>query len=118
MTYALTVNSGTDSLVVPDGQRYSAGDSFFLTDAEFGLLTAAAKALLTATGGLGATSSGYLGGTVSHQVTIAAGLDNVVLPDGLRHQAGDVVVLSDQEYSTIPAAAKSALFSADTTTLT
>lgn len=116
MTYSLTVNTGVHGFVAPNGQRYKAGDAFTLTDAEFGRLTAGAKALLTA--GSGATSTGSLGGTVSHQVTLASGTDNVVLPDGLRHKAGDVVVLSDQEYSTIPASAKSALFSADTTTLT
>ena len=116
MTYSLTVDSGTDGLVAPNGQRYAAGAAFTLADAEFGLLTAGARTKLAA--GAGGTSTGYLGGTVSHQVTIASGTVNVVLPDGLRHKAGDVVVLSDQEYSTIPAAAKSALFSADTTTLT
>jgi hypothetical protein len=51
-------------------------------------------------------------------VTIAAGKTNVVLPNGVRYKAGDVVVLSDEEYSTISAAAKAALFSADSTTLT
>ncbi len=116
MTYSFTVNSGTDGFIAPSGQRYQAGDAFTLTDAGFGLLTAGAKSLLTP--GSGASSAGHLGGTVSHQVTLAAGTDNVVLPDGLRHKAGDVVVLSDQEYSTIPASAKAALFSADTTTLT
>lgn len=116
MTYSFTVDAGTDGLVAPDGQRYRAGDAFTLSDAEFGLLTEMAKALLSP--GEGGSSTGYLGGTVSHQVTLAEGTDNVVLPDGLRHRAGDVVVLSDEEYSTIPAAAKAALFSADTTTLT
>jgi hypothetical protein len=116
MTYSLVVNAGVNGFAAPNGQRYKAGDAFTLTDAEFGRLTAAAKAMLTA--GSGGTSTGYLGGTVSHQVTIAAGASNVVLPDGIRHKPGDVVVLSDQEYSTIPASAKAALFSADTTTLT
>lgn len=116
MTYSLVVNAGAGNFAAPNGQRYAAGAAFTLTDAEFGLLTAGAKAGLTA--GSGGTATGSLGGTVSHQVTIAAGLGNVVLPDGLRHKAGDVVVLSDQEYSTIPASAKAALFSADTTTLT
>lgn len=116
MTYALVVDSGVVNLTAPDGQRYRAADAFTLTDAGYGLLTPGAKASLSA--GSGGTSTGYLGGTVSHQVTLAAGTSNVVLPDGIRHKAGDVVVLSDQEYSIIPAAAKSALFSADTTTLT
>jgi hypothetical protein len=120
MTYALTVNAGVANFVTPDGQRRKAGDQFTLTDAEYGRLTAGAKAMLTA--GPGGTATGSLGGSVSHQVTVAAGLTNVVLPDGLRHKGGDVVVLSDQEYSTIPASAKvggsAAVLSADTTTLT
>ena len=116
MTYSFTVNAGVKNLVVPSGERYQPGDALTLTDEEYGRLTAGARSLLTP--GAGTTSSGYLGGTVSHQVTLAGGTKNVVLPDGLRHKAADVVVLSDAQYSTIPAAAKAALFSADTTTLT
>lgn len=116
MTYTLTVNSGTNGLVAPNGLRYFAGQGFTLTDAQYGKLTAGAKARLTA--GAGGTATGSLGGCVSHQVTIRSGLKNVVLPNGLRYKAGDVAVLSDDEYSLIPAAALSTLFSADTTTLT
>ena len=116
MTYALTVSSGTDSIVMPNGIRYAAESAFTLTDAEFGLLTAGAKDVLAA--GEGGTDTGYLGGTVSHQVTIASGLDNVVLPNGLRYKAGAVVVLSDAEYGLIPAGALGSLFSSDTTSLT
>jgi hypothetical protein len=116
MTYALTVNSGTGPVVMPDGIRYAAGSALTLTDDDFGLLTAGAKTLLTA--GDGGTSTGSLGGTVSHQVTIADGLGNVVLPNGLRYTAGDVTVLSDAEYGLIPAGALSSLFSSDTTSLT
>jgi len=116
MTYALTVGSGTDSVVMPNGLRYAAEAAFTLSDRQFGLLTAGAKELLAA--GEGGTSTGYLGGTVSHQVTIAGGLDNVVLPNGLRYTAGGVAVLSDEEYSLIPAGALSSLFSSDTTSLT
>jgi hypothetical protein len=115
MTYALTVNEG-ESLVAPDGIRHPGGDAFTLTDAEFGTLTAGARDLLGA--GDGGTDTGYLGGTVSHQVTIADGAANVVLPNGLRYTAGDTAVLSDEEYSLIAPAMASALFSADTTTLT
>lgn len=115
MTYTLTVKAG-DSIVAPNGVRYPAGSAFTLTDDQFGLLTAGAKNLLNA--GAGGTATGSLGGSVSHQVTIAAGLTNVVLPDGLRHKAGDVVVLSDAEYGLIPHAALSSLFSSDTTSLT
>lgn len=116
MTYTLTVNAGTAPVVMPNGIRYKAGSAFKLTDAEFGLLADGVKAVLTA--GAGGTATGYLGGTVSHQVTIHSGLSNVVLPDGLRYKAGDVTVLSDADYGLIPATALSALFSADTTSLT
>lgn len=115
MTYTLTVNSGAGGIVMPNGLRYAAGAGFTLADDEFGLLTAGAKALLTA--GAGGTATGFLGGDVSHQVTIASGLRNVVLPNGLRYGAGAVVVLSDQEYSLISPAAATALFSSNTTTL-
>jgi hypothetical protein len=116
VTYTLTVNSGHGNLVTPEGIRHPAGEDFTLTDADFGLLTAGAKAALTA--GAGGTSTGYLGGTVSHQVTVRSTLRNVVLPNGLRYTGGAVAVLSDAEYGLIPAASLSALFSADTTTLT
>jgi hypothetical protein len=116
MTYTLTVNAGTRNFIAPTGQRYRAADGFTLADSDFGRLTAGARSVLTA--GAGGTSTGSLGGTVSHQVTIHSGLKNVVLPNGLRYPAGAVVVLSDAEYSLIPAAALATLFSADTTTLT
>jgi hypothetical protein len=116
MTYTLTVNAGTSSLVMPNGVRYSASGAFTLTDEQYGLLTDGVKSLLTA--GAGGTATGYLGGTVSHQVTIHSGVKNVVLPDGLRYKAGDVTVLSDADYGLIPHSALAVLFSADTTTLT
>jgi hypothetical protein len=117
MTYSVTVNSGVHGLVAPNGIRYRAADEFTLSDREYSLLTAGAIALLTpGPGGTGPTGS--LGGSVSHQVTVTSGLKNVVLPNGLRYDGGAVVVLSDEEYSLIPAAARSGLFSADTTTLT
>lgn len=116
MTYTLTVNAGVHGFVAPNGIRYFAGQGFTLPDDDFGKLTAGAKTLLTA--GAGGTATGSLGGDVSHQVTINAGLKNVVLPNGLRYSAGAVVVLSDAEYSLIPAAAHATLFSSDTTTLT
>jgi hypothetical protein len=117
MTYALTVKTGESNIACPDGQRRKAGDQFTVSDREYGLMTTAGVALFSPGPG-GTVPTGYLGGTVSHQVTINTGLKNVVLPNGNRYKAGDVVVLTDEEYSTIPAAAKSALFSADTTTLT
>jgi hypothetical protein len=36
---------------------------------------------------------------VTYAVTIAPGLKDVVLPNGSRYQAGDVVVLSDAEFA-------------------
>jgi hypothetical protein len=116
VTYTLVVDSGTDGIVMPNGIRYAAEGEFTLTDQDYGLLTAGAKVLLTA--GAGGTGTGSLGGTVSHQVTIASGLKNVVLPNGLRYDAGAVVVLSDAEYSLIPHGALGTLFSADATSLT
>lgn len=109
MTYQITVNAGVKDLVAPNGNRYQGGNAFTISDREYGLLSATSASLF---------SHSYLGGTVSHQVTIAPGLTNVVLPNGLRYNAGAVVTLSDEQYSTISPAAKAALFSADTTTLT
>jgi hypothetical protein len=110
MTYQLTVNSGKANVIAPNGDRYQAGQSFTVTDDQYGNIRASTITALFA--------KTYLGGTVSHMVTIASGKQNVVLPNGRRANAGDVVVLSDAQYSTIDAAAKAALFSADTTTLT
>jgi hypothetical protein len=109
VTYQLTVNGGVKNLVAPNGNRYQAGAVFTVSDREWGLMLS---------GGRSKVAEAYSGGTVSHMVTIASGKSNVVLPNGNRYKAGDVVVLSDDEYSTISAAAKAALFSADTTTLT
>jgi hypothetical protein len=108
MTHSLTVIAGTN-VVTPDGQRHKAGDVAAIPDRQYGTMSAAGLALF---------SAAYLGGTVSHQVTIAAGKVNVVLPSGRRCKGGDVAVLSDDQYSTIGAAAKAALFSADTTAIT
>lgn len=53
-----------------------------------------------------------------YQVTVAAGLKDVVLPNGLRAQAGDVVTLSDAEYAMLSPTARhgTTLFSAITAT--
>lgn len=117
MTYSVTVNAGVSGFTAPNGIRYRPADQFTLSDREYSLLTAGAKALLTPGPG-GTVPTGYLGGTVSHQVTVNSGLKNVVLPNGIRYGAGAVVVLSDEEYNLVPAYARAALFSADTTTLT
>src|ERR1700734_3413384 len=112
MTYQLTVNPGLSGVTGPDGQRHQGGDAFIVSDRQYGSMTLSALANY---------SKSYLGGTVSHQVTIAPGLTGVVLPvrpGGRRCSGGDVVTLSDEEYGTIPASARTALFSADTTALT
>jgi hypothetical protein len=117
MTYSVTVNAGVRGLVFPNGIRYRPADQIPVPDRQYSLMTAGAKSLLTPGPG-GTAPTGSLGGSVSHQVTINAGLKNVVLPNGLRYGAGAVVVLSDDEYNLIPAYARATLFSADTTTLT
>jgi hypothetical protein len=49
---------------------------------------------------------------MAYSVTIKTGLVDVVLPNGNRYQAGDVVVLSDGQFGQIPASTKTAVFSA------
>lgn len=44
------------------------------------------------------------------KVVIAAGKFNVSLPDGNIYQAGDTVVLTDDQWAQIPAVVKSTLF--------
>lgn len=48
-----------------------------------------------------------------YSVTLKAGLKDVVLPNGGRYQGGDVVILSAEHYSVIPAATRAAVFSAE-----
>jgi hypothetical protein len=43
-------------------------------------------------------------------VTIKAGLKDVVLPDGGRYQAGDIVVLSDDQITLLSKTAIASLF--------
>jgi len=45
-------------------------------------------------------------------VTIKTGLKDVVLPNGLRYQAGDIVVLSDDQIQLISKTAIANLFTA------
>ncbi|MFE0490218.1 hypothetical protein [Streptomyces griseoaurantiacus] len=47
-----------------------------------------------------------------YSVTLKTGLKDVVLPNGGRYQGGDVVVLSAEHYGMIPAATRTAVFSA------
>jgi hypothetical protein len=53
---------------------------------------------------------------VSRTVTLKSTVKDVVLPNGLRYGPSAVVVLSDQQYSTISPAAKAALFASDVVT--
>lgn len=45
-------------------------------------------------------------------VTVKSGLKDVVLPDGLRYQAGDIVVLADQQVAQLSKTSFTALFTA------
>jgi hypothetical protein len=47
-----------------------------------------------------------------YSVTLKPGLVDVVLPNGRRYQGGDVVILSAEHYGQIPAATRTAVFSA------
>lgn len=48
---------------------------------------------------------------MTYAVTVNAGLKNVVLPDGLRHQGGDVVTLTDEQYGMLSPGALASLVS-------
>jgi hypothetical protein len=49
-----------------------------------------------------------------YSCTLKAGLVDVVLPNGMRYQGGDVVILSAQHYGQMPVATRAAVFSAQT----
>jgi hypothetical protein len=49
---------------------------------------------------------------MAYSVTIATGKTNVVLPNGNLYQAGDVAILSDDQFGQMLAATKTAIFSA------
>lgn len=51
---------------------------------------------------------------MSYQVTVAPGKSNVVMPDGLRYKAGDVVTLGDDQYAQLSPSAASSLLSSVT----
>lgn len=46
---------------------------------------------------------------MAYTVTLKAGLQDVVLPNGNRYQGGDVVVLSDGQYGQMTASARTAV---------
>lgn len=49
---------------------------------------------------------------MAYTVTIAAGKTNVVLPNGNLYQAGDVAILTDEQFGQMLAATRTAIFSA------
>ena len=103
MTWTVTLDSGDRNVVLPNGLRYQGSAEVVLSDQWYGQLTATAvSGLLTAV---------PAGGEASYTVTLASGLENIVLPNGLRYSAGDTADLSDEQYSVIPAAVSAALFS-------
>lgn len=106
MTWTVTLGSGARDAVLPNGLRYQASARVILSDRWYGQLSAAAAGALA--------SSSFLGGIVSYTVTLADGLSGVVLPDGLSHEGGEVVVLSDEDYSVLSPAAVSSFFSSVT----
>lgn len=109
MTYAVTLDSGDLEVVLPNSLRYQGTAEVVLSDGWYAQLSAHAIASLL--------SASYLGGVASYTVTLASGTDGVVLPDGVRHKAGDVVALSDEQYSLLTPSAVSALFSSVSTTV-
>lgn len=46
---------------------------------------------------------------MAYTVTLKAGLTNIVLPNGNMYQAGDVVILSDEQYGQMTASARTAV---------
>jgi hypothetical protein len=112
MTYSVTIAANKRDVVLPTGSRYQAGAVVTLTDEQYGRMPASAVAsLLTAPG---VHTAG--GGNVSRTVTLKSTVRNVVLPNGIRYNGSAVVVLSDEQYSTISPAARAALFATDVTT--
>lgn len=49
---------------------------------------------------------------MAYTVTIAAGKTNVVLPNGNLYQAGDVAILTDEQFGQMLVATRTAIFSA------
>jgi hypothetical protein len=103
VTYTVTLNSPDKNVVLPNGTRYQGSAAVVLSDQEYSMLSPTALASLM--------SAVPAGGTASYTATLSAGLKSVVLPDGLMHKGGDVVVLSDTEYSTMTPNAIATLFS-------
>ena len=103
MTYEVTLDGGDQEVVLPNGLRYQGAAQVVLSDDQYAQLSANALSALL--------SASFLGGVASYTVTLNGGLDNVVLPDGLRYRGGDVVTLADYEYSILTPTAVSTLFS-------
>lgn len=51
---------------------------------------------------------------MAYTVTLKSGLTNVCLPNGRLYQAGDVVILTDEQFGAMSATTRTALFSAAT----
>jgi phosphodiesterase/alkaline phosphatase D-like protein len=102
----MALNAGLQNVVMPNGSRYAGGAQVILSSDEYSQLSPTARAALMID-----SSSGRTG---TYTVTVAAGLKGVVLPDGLMHKGGDVVILSDAQYSTITPNAISTIFSSVT----
>jgi hypothetical protein len=108
MTWTVTLDSGDREVVLPNGLRYQGAAEVVLSDAWYGQLSAGALASLM--------SASYAGGTASYAVTLAGGLMGVVLPGGLRYDSGNVVTLSDEQYSALtPASVQNLLSSVSVT---
>lgn len=61
MTYTVTIASGKKDVVLPDGNRYQAGDTATLSDAQYAMLSPGAKStLISATSDAGLTAATLL----------------------------------------------------------
>jgi hypothetical protein len=109
VTWTVTIDDGRQEVVLPNGLRYQGAAEVVLSDRWHSLLSASALSSLM--------SAESLGGTASYTVTVADGVSMAALPNGLVYGAGDVVVLSDEEYSVITPSAAAALFSSVDTTV-
>jgi hypothetical protein len=110
MTWMVTLDSGDREVVLPNGLRYQGSAEVVISDRWYSRLSAAALGALM--------SASYLGGIASYTVTMAEGASSVALPDGLLHKSGDVVTLSDEQYSILTPSSVERLFSSVATAVT
>jgi hypothetical protein len=109
VTWTVTLDGGDREVVLPNGLRYQGAAEVVLSDRWYAQLSAAALASLA--------TAESLGGIAAYTVTVADGVSMAVLPDGLPHKAGDVVTLSDEQWSAVTPSAAEALFSSVATTV-